>query len=94
MAANEHPGNDGNSVPSAGVDFASLTDRDLCDEIQRLSQREREISFQRRYLHGQLELARTDLSRRLTLDTPMELTRDEIDDLDRLLAGIDLHEDR
>ena len=89
MASNEHPGNAGNFASVAGVDFPALSDSELCEEIQRLSQREREISFQRRFLHGQLQLARTDLARRLTLDVPMTLTRDEIDDLDRLLNGID-----
>lgn len=88
MADNEHPGNAENSSP-AGVDFAELTDSELCDEIHRLSRREHEISFQRRFLHGQLQLARTDLARRLTLDRPLSLTKAEIDDLDRLLAGID-----
>ncbi len=88
MAANEHPGNAENSS-STGVEFAELSDSELCDEIHRLSRREREISFQRRFLHGQLHLARTDLARRLTLDRPLSLTKAEIDDLDRLLAGID-----
>lgn len=84
MATPEDPGNDG--LSSAGTDFATLSDVALRDEIHRLRRREREISFQRRFLHGQLELARTDLERRLTGDVPLTLSRREIEDLERALS--------
>ncbi len=84
MANHEQPGNAG--VSSAAADFATLSDVELRDEIHRLSRREREISFQRRFLHGQIELARTDLRRRLTADVPMGLRPEEITDLERALG--------
>lgn len=87
MADHEHPGNLANSA-AAAVEFGALTDDGLRDEVQRLTRREHEISFQRRFLHGQIELARGELARRLTLDTPMTITRAEIEELDRLLQGI------
>lgn len=84
MAEPEEPGNDG--VSSAQVDFATLSDPELRDEIYRLARREREISFQRRFLHGQIELARADLERRLTADVPMALSPKEIAEMERVLA--------
>lgn len=56
--------------------------------------REREISFQRQFLHGQIQLARTELARRLTLDTPLAVDQSVIADIDRLLDGLDLQEGR
>ncbi len=93
MASDEHPAHDGNFAVSGGRDFPALSDRDLCDEIERMSLREKEISFQRRFLHGQIQLARTELARRLTLDTPLDVDRSVIAGLDQLLAGLDLQED-
>ncbi len=84
MATPEQPGNDG--ISSSATDFAALSDVELRDEIHRLRRREREISFQRRFLHGQIELARTDLQRRLTGDVPLTLSPQEIEDLERALS--------
>ena len=94
MALDEHPGNDGNSPLPTDRDFSALADRDLCDELERMGLREREISFQRRFLHGQIQLARTELARRLTLDTPLAVDRSVLAGIDRLLDGLDLQEDR
>ncbi len=73
----EHP------VPAA--DLAELDDAALKAEIHRLTRREREISFQRRYLHGQIEVARAELMRRLTQMTPSELSMVDVEELDRIL---------
>lgn len=86
MSAQEQPGNP--DVSSVQIDFPNLTDEELRDTVHRLSHREREISFQRRFLHGQIELARADLQRRLNRDQPMTLTPAEIEDLDKALRGI------
>ncbi len=93
MAFEELPGNSGNSPLPTARDFSALADRDLCDEIERMATREREISFQRRFLHGQIQLARTELARRLTLDTPLEVDRAVLTGIDRLLDGLDMRED-
>lgn len=94
MALDEHPGNGGNSPLPTDRDFAALADRDLCDELERMGLREREISFQRRFLHGQIQLARTELARRLTRDTPLAVDREVLSGIDRLLDGLDIQEDR
>ncbi len=83
MADPEYPGNE--AVSSSAVDFSTLNDVELRDEIHRLMRREREISFQRRFLHGQMELARADLQRRLTADVPLTISPQEIEELERAL---------
>jgi hypothetical protein len=74
----EHP------VPAA--DLAKLDDADLKAEIHRLTRREREISFQRRYLHGQIEVARAELMRRLTEAGPGDLSAIDVEELNRILS--------
>ncbi len=82
--------NDENTQPAIPApDLAALTDGDLKTEIHRLTRREREISFQRRYLHGQIELARTELMRRLSEMSPSELSMLDVEELNRILDGPD-----
>lgn len=85
MPSHEHPGNGESFSPAAG-DYLSLSDRDLCSEIERMAQRERELSFQRRFVQGQIELAREELARRLTLDRPLNIDRDVLHDIETLLG--------
>lgn len=73
-------------------DLTALTDRELKTEIHRLTRREREISFQRRYLHGQIELARAELMRRLADMSPSELSMVDVEELNRILDGPDRSE--
>lgn len=86
MSAPEQPGKP--DVSSAQVDFPSLSDEELRDTVHHLSRREREISFQRRFLHGQIELAKAEVQRRLNEDTPMSLTPEEIEEMDRVMRGM------
>ena len=72
------------SVPAA--DLTTLGDADLKAEIHRLTKREREISFQRRYLHGQIEIARSELMRRLTETGPGDLSMIDVEELNRILS--------
>lgn len=67
-------------------DLVGLDDEQLKAEIHRLTDREREISFQRRFLHGQIELARGELLRRVTEVGSTNLTAGDIDELDRILG--------
>lgn len=83
MDALENAGNDAHPVPVA--DLTELDDASLKAEIHRLTKREREISFQRRYLHGQIEIARAELMRRLTEMTPSELSMVDVEALNRIL---------
>ncbi len=68
-------------------DLTRLDDGALRDEIHRLTVREREISFQRRYLHGQIELVRNELMRRLAQQDVGELRAIDIEELNRILDG-------
>lgn len=80
----ENDANDVHSVPAR--DLAKLGDADLKAEIHRLTRREREISFQRRYLHGQIEVARAELMRRLSETGPGDLTMIDVEELNRILS--------
>lgn len=84
MDAPENDVNAEHSVPAA--DLAKLGDADLKAEIHRLTRREREISFQRRYLHGQIEIARSELMRRLTETGPGALSMIDVEELNRILS--------
>jgi len=79
----ENAGNEAHSIPA--TDLSQLDDADLKAEIHRLTRREREISFQRRYLHGQIEVARAELMRRLTEMSPSELSMIDVEELNRIL---------
>jgi hypothetical protein len=46
-------------------DFASLSDDDLKRMIDELTREEHEISYQRRLLHGRIDILRTELVARL-----------------------------
>jgi hypothetical protein len=46
-------------------DLASLSDAELKDLIDKLTQEEAEVSYQRRLLHGKIDILRTELVARL-----------------------------
>jgi hypothetical protein len=46
-------------------DLGSLSDDDLKKEIDQLKEQEREISYQRRILHGKIDIMRAELVNRL-----------------------------
>ncbi len=46
-------------------DLGSLTDPELKDLIQQLTDEETEISYQRRILHGKIDILRAELVNRL-----------------------------
>ena len=46
-------------------DFASLSDDDLKQLIDDLTRQENEVSYQRRLLHGRIDILRTELVARL-----------------------------
>lgn len=68
-------------------ELSELSDLELKNEISRLTEREREISFQRRYLHGQIEAAKAELIRRLRSHVEGELSVGDLDELSRILDG-------
>jgi hypothetical protein len=50
-------------------DLASLNDQELKDLIQRLTDQEQEVSYQRRILHGKIDILRAELVNRLRKKT-------------------------
>ena len=68
-------------------DLASLPDSELKDLIKQLEAQENEISFQRRMLHGKLDILRAELVARLQLRGEGELGQVDLDRLTDILAG-------
>jgi len=46
-------------------DFSTMSDEDLKRKIDELEQEEREVSYRRRILHGQIDILRAELQARL-----------------------------
>jgi hypothetical protein len=46
-------------------DLGSLSDQELKDLIEQLTQEEQEVSYQRRILHGKIDILRAELVNRL-----------------------------
>jgi hypothetical protein len=68
-------------------DLASLSDAELKDLIHSLERDENEISYQRRILHGKLDILRAELVARLQKKGEGELGQVDIDRLSQILAG-------
>lgn len=68
-------------------DLASLPDTELKQIIKDLTQAEREVSMQRRVLHGRIDMLRQELVRRLTAKDEGALSVVDVDALARILAG-------
>ena len=70
--------------------LASLSDKDLKAEIEKLTEEEQEVSYRRRLLHGRIDMLRTELVARLHNEQEQGKSPLEDVDLDRLaqiLAG-------
>lgn len=68
-------------------DLAGLPDAELKQLIEDLTQAEREVSMQRRVLHGRIDMLRQELVRRLSAKDEGELSVVDVDALARILAG-------
>lgn len=71
----------------AQPDLKTLSDAELKDLIRRLAEQEREVSRQRRVLHGRIDLLKTELVSRLRGRDEGELSVVDVDALSRILAG-------
>lgn len=71
----------------AHPDLSTLTDAELKDLIRSLTDEEREVSKQRRLLHGRIELLKAELVGRLKGRDEGELSVVDLDALSRILAG-------
>jgi hypothetical protein len=68
-------------------DLVSLADTELKQLIEDLTQAEREVSMQRRVLHGRIDMLRQELVRRLSAKDEGALSVVDVDALARILAG-------
>lgn len=71
----------------AHPDLSTLSDAELKDLIRTLSEDEREVSMQRRLLHGRIELLKSELVGRLKGRDEGELSVVDLDALSKILAG-------
>ena len=69
-------------------DLASLSDDELKKEIDQLKEQEREISYQRRILHGKIDILRAELVARLQKTQGRSvLDQVDVESLTEILAG-------
>ena len=69
-------------------DLGSLSDDDLKRLIDELEQQEREVSYQRRLLHGKIDILRAELVARLQRSGGRTiLDQVDVDRLTEILAG-------
>jgi hypothetical protein len=69
-------------------DFGSLSDDQLKDLIGELEQQEREVSYQRRILHGKIDILRAELVARLQASGGRSvLDQVDVDRLTEILTG-------
>jgi RsiG-like len=69
-------------------DFGSLNDQELKHLIEDLQQQEREVSYQRRILHGKIDIMRAELVARLQKSGGRSVLDDvDVDKLTDILTG-------
>ena len=69
-------------------DLGSLSDSDLKSLIDELQEQEREVSYQRRLLHGKIDILRAELVARLqTSGGRSVLDQVDVDRLTEILTG-------
>jgi hypothetical protein len=71
-------------------DLGALTDAELKDLIQRLTDEETEISYRRRILHGKIDILRAELVNRLQRrheNGEQIITGADVEQLTEILAG-------
>ena len=65
LAPRRDPGEDRDSMMDTFPDLGSLSDQELKDLIQQLTDEEQEVSYRRRILHGKIDILRAELVNRL-----------------------------
>ena len=71
----------------AQPDLTQLTDEELKSLIRQLTEEEREVSMQRRVLHGRIEMLKSELLARLKGRDEGALSVVDVDALSKILAG-------
>jgi hypothetical protein len=71
-------------------DLGALSDRELKDLIQQLTEEEQEVSYRRRILHGKIDILRAELVNRLRKkheEGESVISGDDVQQLTDILAG-------
>ncbi len=71
-------------------DLGALTDEELKEMIQQLTGEEQEVSYQRRILHGKIDILRAELVNRLRRkheEGEAVITGDDVQQLTDILSG-------
>jgi hypothetical protein len=71
-------------------DLGSLSDKELKDVIEELTEEEQEISYRRRVLHGKIDILRAELVNRLRQKRERGdslFSGDDVEKLTEILAG-------
>lgn len=71
-------------------DLGSLSDKELKDLIEKLTEEEQEISYRRRVLHGKIDILRAELVNRLRQKRERGdslISGDDVSRLTEILAG-------
>ena len=71
-------------------DLGSLSDEELKELIEKLTQEENEISYKRRVLHGKIDILRAELVNRLRQKRESGasiISGDDVEQLTQILAG-------
>ncbi len=71
-------------------DLGSLSDKELKELIDNLTQEENEISYKRRVLHGKIDILRAELVNRLRQKREQGgslISGDDVEQLTQILAG-------
>jgi hypothetical protein len=71
-------------------DLGSLSDKELKDVIDKLTEEENEISYKRRVLHGKIDILRAELVNRLRQKRERGdslISGDDVQQLTEILAG-------
>jgi Glu-tRNA(Gln) amidotransferase subunit E-like FAD-binding protein len=67
-------------------DLTELSDEELKEKIQELTAQERQLSYERRLLHGRIELLKSELVMRLKGRSDGELAKVDVESLTAILA--------
>jgi hypothetical protein len=71
-------------------DLGALSDQELKDLIDELTEEEQEVSYRRRILHGRIDILRAELANRLDRTRAEEesaISGDDIEELTNILSG-------
>ncbi len=71
-------------------DLGALSDQELKDLIQQLTEEEQEVSYRRRILHGKIDILRAELVNRLRSSRESGgtlISGDDVEKLTEILAG-------